>query len=638
VARLDTPHQRFALGLAGKDVARRGERFRALRGVFAAGEAWWKHETGAFNRRLPDAATLLREVRVTAEGAPAAPAGRAFWEAAFSDGSERTGGAEDVDAAFLAQQMGPPEERARVRLLKLAFGQRIFGTASERERADALEAVQAVGRHPALVLSLERMGFREPGIYADAVRQADRIPAGGDSAPALAQLQGALALVERARLRHTLDARGAEELVRSLLAVPLTEKRYDGRLGRWLADTLLPALSRAVYGAAPPEGPEQTVLRALAGAVVDTHDRPAPPFAWEGLAYRADLAGAEWRRLERIRARQEGERLEAVLELGRVADAQPRGKAAGPRTAAADRALADVLTALAYAPHLGPPDGPALAGASVALRHDFGPSPWGSAEEVSEIGVPWHVRGSLLGLDLTLAGLGLRRLSPDMPGGPPGLDAHRRLAFARTVPLMDPAGLDDRDPRSVTEALARGRSRVSRLAGAPAEVGDAARDAGLDAWREQALVWVIEHEPAALERFFSMTELFWLGRPGPGNWDAWGTPATGADGSWRLRLPAPRPFDDFAGQRLDEALATRFADLGLRVAADLEARRLPPALAPSLLAFLVQDMAESARPNGHDDWLALAEFVRELPAERIDDMVAALAGDGHLAPALEADP
>ena len=65
---------------------------------------------------------------------------------------------------------------------------------------------------------------------------------------------------------------------------------------------------------------------------------------------------------------------------------------------------------------------------------------------------------------------------------------------------------------------------------------------------------------------------------------------------------------------------------------------MPAALAPSLLAFLVQDMAESARPNGHDDWAALAEFVQELPAERIDDMVAALAGDGHLAPALEADP
>ncbi len=85
-------------------------------------------------------------------------------------------------------------------------------------------------------------------------------------------------------------------------------------------------------------------------------------------------------------------------------------------------------------------------------------------------------------------------------------------------------------------------------------------------------------------------------------------------------------------------LSSRFADLGLRVAAALEARHLPAALAPSLLAFLVQDMAESARPNAHDDWLALAEFVRDLPAERIDDMVAALAGDGHLTPALEADP
>ena len=109
----------------------------------------------------------------------------------------------------------------------------------------------------------------------------------------------------------------------------------------------------------------------------------------------------------------------------------------------------------------------------------------------------------------------------------------------------------------------------------------------------------------------------------------------GEDGGWRLRLPAARPFDDIAGERLEELLATRFADLGLKAAVELHARGLPAALAPGLLAYLVQDMVEEARPRAHDDWLALVRFVQEIPAERVDDIVSAQAGGGALLPAPE---
>jgi hypothetical protein len=100
-------------------------------------------------------------------------------------------------------------------------------------------------------------------------------------------------------------------------------------------------------------------------------------------------------------------------------------------------------------------------------------------------------------------------------------------------------------------------------------------------------------------------------------------------------MPEPRPFDDLAGQRLEGLLPARFADLGLRAALDLHARGLPTALAPGLLAYVVQDMVEGAMPRSHDDWLALVRFMQDIPAERVDDIVSAQASGGALVPAPE---
>src|SRR6185295_3309231 len=101
--------------------------------------------------------------------------------------------------------------------------------------------------------------------------------------------------------------------------------------------------------------------------------------------------------------------------------------------------------------------------------------------------------------------------------------------------------------------------------------------------------------------FFSVGALFRLGSPdAPG--DSWGAPALAEGGGWQLRMPPARPLDDLAGMRLDELIAAHFPDLALRAAADLSSRRLPAALAPGLLSYVITDLAEEVEPIAHDDW------------------------------------
>jgi hypothetical protein len=100
-------------------------------------------------------------------------------------------------------------------------------------------------------------------------------------------------------------------------------------------------------------------------------------------------------------------------------------------------------------------------------------------------------------------------------------------------------------------------------------------------------------------------------------------------------MPPPRSLDDFAGMRLDDLVAARLPDLALRAAADLSSRRLPGALAPGLLSYVITDLAEEVEPIGHEDWFALSRYVLDIKPARVDDYVAALAGQGPLRPAAE---
>ena len=136
----------------------------------------------------------------------------------------------------------------------------------------------------------------------------------------------------------------------------------------------------------------------------------APTLTWEGLDYRVDLFAAEHARLKRIREQIESPGLDAAIAAG---DAEK---------------IADALLALIYTPALGDPEGPALLGGDIAQRHNFGlvgPAgmrrdfvAWSLPREQVGDGSPWHVEGSILGLDIALARLALRRIADnEMPVG-----------------------------------------------------------------------------------------------------------------------------------------------------------------------------------------------------------------------------
>jgi hypothetical protein len=672
--RLDDAARRFALGEADRDPERRKLRFRSLAVAFAQGPAWWRPEGGAFARPLVDPAVVLGLVKVGADGRPARPASRAFWEAAFSGevpaSVDRLLDDPPLDAAWLVENVGlaaTPEKR-RERLTQMAFAQRVFGSLARPEAADALAALRGLDRYPALVLVLDRMDLRTPSAYAKAVKRADEIAslgAGRRAVDALAQFQGCVALLDHARFNRTLSAADAESLVASLVAVPLADGRYHGGIARWIEERLLPMLRPLVDADPPSASPEETLLGALAGDRLS--DTAAPAFEWEGLWYRALPGAGEHRRLRAVRERQRGNTVDTVLAFSRATlrfqktpdpgalaelreaarpldlrdlspDDQRELKALGVGSArraealvqAADERLAETLTSLAYAPHMGSAQGTALAGANVARRHQFAGRAWELPEEVLGTGAPWRVRGSILGLDVALAQLSLRRLTADMPSRAPDLDPLVALTFARTIGSRSPFSLRDDEARAIAEAMARGRDRAT----AADEKADVlAQDAGLDAWRARGLRSTLDEARGSAGAFFTLGELLRLGRPRPALGDAWGTPDLARGGSLRLFPPPPGGYDDLLGQRLEDLHATRVNDLVLRIAAELTARHLPARLVPGLMGLFVQDFVQEAVPIGHDDWLALARYARDAPAERFDEYVLALAGDGPLAPA-----
>ena len=198
------------------------------------------------------------------------------------------------------------------RLDQFAFGQRVFAGASPAAMSDVFVAVRAFRRYRMLMITLERMGIRNPSTYAAAARLASRLahPEPARAFVATAQFQGALALLQRMRMVGVLDARRAEALVNSLLAVPLNaSSQYLGGILRWIAEELRPALP-------PGDSLDVVVQAALAGPDATL---AAPRIEWEGKRYRVDLAAAERLRLERVREKQESATLDLALDLASAA-------------------------------------------------------------------------------------------------------------------------------------------------------------------------------------------------------------------------------------------------------------------------------------------------------------------------------
>jgi hypothetical protein len=608
VAHLDPPHQAFAIGKAGDPD--RLARARNLLDAITMLEPLWRLSDHPFRRPDVDAAALLRTVRVTHEGALAPPAARDVWSRVFGGVAERG----TIDAAWLARRiLEAGDSVARQRLDTFLFAQRALGGAPQAENDALVEALAGFGRCPALMLTLEGHGV-DAAAFAGAARAAAAL----HSRDAIAVFQSGLAILDRARRSGTLEAAQSRAVIASLVAAARSRDTADGLLS-WVREGLLESLAHAVPGGDVRQA-DALVIAAMAGPASPS----GPPIEWEGQRFRADLADPERRRLTTLRERQEEPSLEKALEGA-------TGETLG--------ALADSMTALVYAEALGEPDGQPAAAGAVWRRHRFEgnyggeagrPLAWRIAAEVFAPG-GWHLAGSVLRLDLALAHLALRRLdSTEMPA-PSVLPANSRRTLALSVALIDPRALADEERDAIAQSLSRGRARVAALTKDPAGFETAAAEAGLSEWRTNAARWTLNAGAGSgIAATFTVLDIFRLG--GGRASDAWGTAAGPIDGCLCLRFPDRAAWEHFAGRPSTGQMATQLADVLLRTAEALAARRLPARLARNVVAFAMQEVLDRARPGYFDDWLPIADAVRELEERQFDDYVAALTVAGPLVP------
>lgn len=334
---------------------------------------------------------------------------------------------------------------------------------------------------------------------------------------------------------------------------------------------------------------------------------------------------------------------EAAAALrGAARDANIR-KAA--RLAPALRMLADDLFArglldLVYATALGQPERTPILASEAASRHDFnlrraGPrrgGPWELPVAGAETRRSWHVAGSLLGLDVTLAEFSLIRLSSNLPIKPT-FGGEDRRALVSVVALVQPASLTEQDSRTLVTAIRKGRTKLASLRTAT-EAAALADEIGLSPARRSLLPWVVAHDPQRVGFFLSPGELLWLGlgtAASDARLDAWGAPGQPRLGCLCLRLDR-RAWETLTGRWHSGILASGFPDLNLRLAELLAELQMPAALLGPVLASATLDFINTATTRDPDDRRGLLEFVQALRAERVADYLALLTTDGPLVP------
>ena len=336
-----------------------------------------------------------------------------------------------------------------------------------------------------------------------------------------------------------------------------------------------------------------------------------------------------------------GKALQDLAKITQAKDLKKAAHAAEPLFGLSDEWLVQGLMSLAYALDLGNPDGTILMGGDVSRRHDFGFQgvsddqrirlAWAEPTHAMSTTTPWHVTGSLLGLDLGLAHLALRRIDTGEVPPPPTLSRPDHESFSRTVPLINPFDLTDAHRDAIVAAIERGRARVAAAVADPSRWDEVADQARLDGWRRRAGRWAITGDPASVPSFFSLTDLYVLGGP-PADVPVgrWGMSGDVVDGCLCPVAPLPGGSTIVMGRPQLGALATQVADLNLHIAERLGALHLPAALARGVLAAATQDFLDQVRPIHGNDWLTMVRAAQAIPDDRIADYIAALTADGPL--------
>jgi hypothetical protein len=188
----------------------------------------------------------------------------------------------------------------------------------------AFDVLRAQHTHGALINTLERANLLDPRPLSEVLHRANAISSIADddrAARALAQFQGALALVTRTAIRGGLPPGPLAEAVSSLAAVELSARHeYEGRLVKWLvrwAATGIQTLPRS----APPDLPVGGALeRDLIQIMSGPGGFEVGAVEWEGTRYRVDFGRAEAIRLIRLIGDQPRPFLTSAKALVGIAD------------------------------------------------------------------------------------------------------------------------------------------------------------------------------------------------------------------------------------------------------------------------------------------------------------------------------
>jgi hypothetical protein len=633
--------ERAAAAFGAPPVQVQIEQVRAFYDAFRSADSNWNLEEHPFLRGSTDPWIVASQTKVEGS-AVASPAAQWFWEALFgrtelerrSAASIRREPATPVTLGWLAQQVSSvsaKERRDRFEMVR--FAQAVFGNIDGDRAVEALVALGGYRRYRVILLSLDRMEVANPRVYArliEAVRKLDGELSGRDEKHAVIAFQTAVAILERARLTHEIDVARTETLLLSLADAVDPQSDHKTRLfttiTQWMLTTLLdglPALVQPDQWTGAKTAYESRFLQALAGPPSDPN---APALKWEGLDYRVDLFAAEQQRLNRIREQIDSPGLDAAL------------------TADDAEKISAALLSMIYTPALGDPEGAALLGGDIAQRHNFGlvgpagmrrgSMAWSMPREQVGDGSPWHIEGSILGLDIALARLSLRRIADNEMPIAPTINLNDQLTFARTVMTLNPRELGDGDRDRLVAAIERGRRRVAQAGANLSAVMALAVEAQLSHSVRQTLAWTITRTPEAVPSLFRLRDQMWLGKPDlpQRTLDRWGIYAERLDNRWRTAMPAAAPWENFGGRADGGLVATQAPDLVLRMAQETARLKLPAQLVPGLLTYAAQDYWHDVDSRFPDDWPAITRQALALSSTRVEDYVAALAGGGPLRP------
>lgn len=611
------------------------EQARLLYSTFRSSDSNWRLEEHPFLRGVTDPWMVTSQIAL-ARGSVAPPNAQWFWDGLFERGdltrrdvtAIRADSAAPVSLAWLAQRIASvaaKERRDRYEMVR--FAQAVFPRVSAEESVDVMVALGGYRRYRAMLLALDRMEIATPRVYSRAVEAARRLDdlSGRGRKQSIIAFQAALAILERARATRAIEVPAAERLVLALADTAEADNRHLHAITQWMVKSLLGALPPLVQ---PDQWTEATayesrLLQALAGPPLGTS---APTLRWEGLDYRVDHFASEHARIKRIREQLTSPGLDAALAANN------------------DTQIAEALLVLIYSPALGDPEGPALLGGDIALRHDFGLEgaagmrrdtlAWSMPREQVGDGNPWHIEGSLLGLDVALARLALRRLNTDEMPVAPTINLNDQLTLARTARVLNPHDLRDSDRDRIVEAIARGRQRVAGAGANLAEVLALADEAALSAAVKQTLPWTVTRTPELVPALFGLRDFMWLGRPDLPleTLHRWGGYSEALHNRLKTAMPTPLPWENFGGRADGGLIATQFPDLTLRMAEETVRLKLPAQLIPGLLTYATQDFWHDVDSRFPDDWPALARQALAVSPSRVEDYVAALAGDGPLRP------